>query len=237
MKIGILGGTGHMGSGLALRLSLKHDLTIGSRSTQKAEQTAKRLQQVAQDFYKSEMVGKIIGKDNDSSIEGNEVVFETLPAAVVVSLLTGMKHRFSSSQVVVSCIVPMKRRDRLYYCSPAVAGGRNDSRSAAELVQEAVRPARVVSAFQTVPAPCLINIDSQLELDVMIAGDDDSATNKVASLVRDIPHLRPLRVGPLEESKWIESITPLLLNAAILNGLHDPSIRIVPWMPLHESSE
>ena len=53
----------------------------------------------------------------------------------------------------------------------------------------------------------------------------------VSKLVRAIPNLRPLRVGPLENSKWVESITPLLLNAAILNGLHDPSIRIVPWMP------
>jgi predicted dinucleotide-binding enzyme len=52
--------------------------------------------------------------------------------------------------------------------------------------------------------------------------------------VRDIPTLRPLRVGPLENSKWIESITPLLLNAAILNGLHDPTIRVVPWMPSQE---
>jgi predicted dinucleotide-binding enzyme len=50
-------------------------------------------------------------------------------------------------------------------------------------------------------------------------------------LVRDIPGLRPLRVGPLENSKWVESLIPLLLNAAILNNLHDPSIRIVPWIP------
>jgi hypothetical protein len=32
-------------------------------------------------------------------------------------------------------------------------------------------------------------------------------------------------------SKLVESITPLLLNAAILNDLKDPSIRIVPWLP------
>jgi len=71
-------------------------------------------------------------------------------------------------------------------------------------------------------------------VDVLIAGDDDLALAKVSSLVRDIPNLRPLRVGPLENSKWIESITPLLLNAAILNGLHDPTIRVIPWMPTEE---
>ena len=68
-------------------------------------------------------------------------------------------------------------------------------------------------------------------MDVLIARDDDLALAKVSSLVRDIPNLRPLRVGPLESSKWVESITPLLLNAAILNGPHDPTIRVIPWMP------
>lgn len=67
--------------------------------------------------------------------------------------------------------------------------------------------------------------------DMEIWSDEDVGVTVVSKLVRDIPNLRPLRVGPLENSKWIESITPLLLNAAILNGLHDPSIRVVPWMP------
>jgi len=40
-----------------------------------------------------------------------------------------------------------------------------------------------------------------------------------------------LRVGPLSNSRMVESITPLLVNAAILNNLKDPSIRIVPWFP------
>jgi hypothetical protein len=89
----------------------------------------------------------------------------------------------------------------------------------------------VVTAFQTVPAAYLNNIDAVLNVDVLIAGDDDLSLAKVSKLVRDIPNLRPLRVGPLANSKWVESITPLLLNAAVLNGLHDPTIRVVPWMP------
>ncbi len=89
----------------------------------------------------------------------------------------------------------------------------------------------MVSAFQTVPAAYLNNIDAVLNVDVLIAGNDDLSLALVSKLVRDIPNLRPLKVGPLENSKWIESITPLLLNAAILNGLHEPTIRVIPWMP------
>jgi 8-hydroxy-5-deazaflavin:NADPH oxidoreductase len=106
-------------------------------------------------------------------------------------------------------------------CTPA--------RSAAEFIQDTVAPARVVSAFQTIPAQYLNDINGILDLDVLIAGDDKAAVDAVMGLVKDIPGLRPLRVGPLENSKWVESLTPLLLNASILNKLHDPSIRIVPW--------
>jgi NADPH-dependent F420 reductase len=231
MKIGILGGTGNMGGGLALRLSLKHDIIVGSRSIEKATQTAKELDAKAVNFYKSAMKGSISGTINEEAIEGMDIIVETLPASVAITTLATLKDKFTPRQIVVSCVVPMKRHGKLYMWSPVIAGGCDQSRSAAELIQEAVAPVKVVSAFQTVPAQYLNDINGILDLDVFVAGDDEAAVETVMWLARDIPGLRPLRVGPLENSKWVESLTPLLLNAAILNGLHDPSIRIVPWVP------
>ena len=75
------------------------------------------------------------------------------------------------------------------------------------------------------------NIDSVMNIDVLVASNYDPAVALASKLIRDIPNLRPLNVGPLENSRLIESLTPLLLNAAILNNLQDPSIRVVPWMP------
>jgi predicted dinucleotide-binding enzyme len=89
----------------------------------------------------------------------------------------------------------------------------------------------VVSAFQTVPASYLGDLDSVLNIDVLVSGQDEHALQTVAEIIHDIPNLRALRVGPLSNSKLVESITPLLRNAAILNNLRDPSIRIVPWFP------
>jgi NADPH-dependent F420 reductase len=231
MRIGILGGTGNMGSGLALRLCLKHDITVGSRSVDKAAETAEGLEAKAEGFYQSAMRGSITGALNEDTVEGRDIVIETLPASAAITALAALKDRFTLGQVVVSCVVPMKRHGRLYTWSPIIAGGCDQSRSAAELIQDAVAPVRVVSAFQTVPAQYLNDINGILDLDVLVAGDDEAAVEVVMGLARDIPGLRPLRVGPLENSKWVESLTPLLLNAAILNGLHDPSIRIVPWAP------
>ena len=229
MRIGILGGTGNMGGGLALRLSLKHDIVVGSRSVEKAEESACVLQEKAKGFYQSAMLGSIRGALNEEAAEGMDVVLDTLPASAAVTTLATIKFR--ENQIVVSCVVPMQRSGKLFTWSPVVAEGCTQARSAAEFIQDAAAPAKVVSAFQTIPAQYLNDINGILDLDVLIAGDDKPSIDAIMSLVRDIPGLRPLRVGPLENSKWIESLTPLLLNAAILNRLRDPSIRIVPWTP------
>jgi predicted dinucleotide-binding enzyme len=83
-----------------------------------------------------------------------------------------------------------------------------------------------------VPAAYLSNVDSVMNIDVLVAGDDANAIAVVSSLIADISNLRPLRVGALANSALIESLTPLLLNVAILNKLQEPSIRIVPWIPI-----
>lgn len=232
MRIGILGGTGNMGRGLAVRLALKHEILIGSRSLDKAQRIARELNNLSRGFYQAEMRGSITGLVNSGAARDSEVVIVSLPPEAAIPVLKDISENLEREHIVVSTVVPMTRRKRLFYWAPLEGGDvTHDGRSAAELIQEVVDPTPVVSAFQTVPAAYLNNIDAVLNVDVLIAGNDELAVTKVSSLVRDIPNLRPLRVGPLENSKWIESITPLLLNAAILNGLHDPTIRVVPWMP------
>ncbi len=236
MKIGIIGGTGNMGRGLTLRLALKHDILVGSRSLEKAGKIAKNLKNVARGFYLDEFEGSIGGVLNADAIEGSEVVIVCLPAKYSLPTLKGLRDHLTPEKVVISTVVPMTRKEKLFYWTPLEEGDDPGfgGRSASESIQEIVAPSPVVTAFQTVPAAYLNNIDAVLNVDVLIAGDDDLALAKVSKLVRDIPNLRPLRVGPLVNSKWIESLTPLLLNAAVLNGLHDPTIRVIPWMPSEE---
>ena len=233
MKIGIIGGTGNMGRGLAIRLALKHEIHIGSRSLGKAKRIAKELNDLARGFYQVEMVGSITGLINLETAKRSEIIIVTLPSDAVLPVLKNLSNSLTQEHIIISTVVPMSKRKNLFYWSPLKEEGEviYDERSAAELIQEVIKTTPVVSAFQTIPAAYLNNIDAVLNVDVLIAGNDDLAVAKVSRLVRDIPNLRPLRVGPLENSKWIESITPLLLNAAILNDLHDPTIRVIPWMP------
>jgi len=237
MKIGVIGGTGDMGRGLAVRLSLKHDILMGSRSIERASATALNLNNYAKGFYQDDRRGSIRGVLNEEALKEADMVIVSLPPEVSAEYLKGFAPMFTSEKIIISTVVPMTRKKKLFYWTSLDGDVLVDfrTRSAAEVLQDVVKPAHVVSAFQTVPAAYLYNIDAVLNIDVLLAGDDELSLAKVGGIVRDIPNLRPLRVGPLENSKFIESITPLLLNAAILNDLRDPSIRVVPWMPSSES--
>ena len=233
MKIGILGGTGNMGRGLTVRWAVKHDIILGSRTLEKAQVIAKELENIARGFYQADMKGSIRGALNADAVKEAEVIVVTLPPDAVIPSMMELKQFMNPKQIAVSTVVAMRKKKGLFCCTTLSAKelGISEDNSAAEVIQAIIKPTPVVSAFQTVPAAYLSNIDSVLNLDVLIASDDELAVSIIAKLVRDIPNLRPLRVGPLENSKWIESITPLLLNAAVLNNLQEPSLRVVPWMP------
>ena len=218
-----------MGRGLTIRWSQKHDILIGSRSIERANNTAERLKGLAVGFYQDQFKGSFTGYTNDKAIKRAEIVVVCFPANATVEAISSLRPYLRENQIIVSTVVPMKRQKKLFYFNSL---GTDEKKSAAEIVQELVTPIPVVTGLQTVPAAYLNNIDAILNLDVFLASDDEVAVAVISKLVRDIPNLRPLKVGPLDNSKFIESLTPLLLNAAVLNGLHEPSIRIVPWIPL-----
>jgi hypothetical protein len=209
-----------------------HEIWLGSRRIEKAETVSREYESVARGFYGNRMKGHIKGVVNSDIPPLVEVVVLTLPPKYAIETVRQIKDKLTSQHVVVSTIVPMARQGKLFTYSPVVVSSKAASeQSAAELVADEVENVPVVSAFQTVPASYLGDLDSVLNVDVLISGQDEHALQTVTKMAHDIPNLRALRVGPLSNSKFVESITPLLLNAAILNNLKDPSIRIVPWFP------
>ena len=178
MKIGILGGTGNMGRGLAVRWALKHDVILGSRSLGKACEIAKEQESVARGFYQMEMKGSIKGAFNCDAAAESEVVVVALPPAGMIQIMTEVRNCFRANQTVVSTVVSMEKHRGLFNYVPLLTEKMEQYRgkSAAEVVQEIVQPAHVVSAFQTVPAAYLSNVDSIMNIDVLVASDDANAT-------------------------------------------------------------
>ncbi len=216
MKIALVGGTGDIGTGFALRWAANHEIIIGSRKAEKAVESALKM---------TETLGggnmNIRGTDNGTAIEAAEVVVLCVPYEHLTSATLDLKESYSS-QVVVSPVVPMSYNGKFFQFDPPKEGSA--AMQAKSLLPEGLK---VVSAFHTVCAVALQDVDRELRADVPICGDDEESINLVSSLTQEIKNLRPLKAGPLAVSSMVESLTPMLLNVARRNKIRDAGIKII----------
>jgi 8-hydroxy-5-deazaflavin:NADPH oxidoreductase len=200
MRIGILGGTGPAGSGLAARLgSIGHDVVIGSRSKYRAMETV------------DELVGKwpqltdrLTAGDNASAAECELVVMAT-PWDSAAGTAQENEEALAG-KVVVSMANALVRVNKEFQPLVPPRG------SVAAHVQAAVPCSRIVAAFHHLPATELGHIDEPIDSDVLICGDDPAAVAIVSAIVSDIPGCRPLDAGELSNATAIEAFTAVLLQ-------------------------
>lgn len=216
MKIALVGGTGDIGMGFALRWAANHEIIIGSRKAEKAVESALKV---------TEILGggnmNVLGTDNGAAIEAADVVVLCVPHEYLTSATLDLKDSYSS-QVVISPVVPMSYNGKFFQLDPPKEGSA--AMQAKLLLPEGMR---VVSAFHTVCAVALQDVDRELRADVPICGDDEESINLVSGLIQEIKNLRPLKAGPLAVSSMIESLTPMLLNVARRNKIRDAGIKII----------
>lgn len=218
MKIAILGGTGSIGKGLALRWSGKHEIVVCSRDPDKAMRVAGECYTLLSD--KGRDCTGISGSMNEMGIKYVDVVVLSVPYQGIVPLLKDLIPYFSD-QIVISLVVPMKKNRWFEYVPPKYG-------SAALEIQDILpKNVKVVSAYHNVPARKLSNIEIALDYDVVVCGDNDGAKRTVMELTREINNLRPLDGGGLASSYMIESLTPFLINLAIRNCLSELGVKFV----------
>jgi len=219
MRIALLGGTGDIGEGLALRWAMAgHEIIIGSRKEEKAKNAAESyIKRLEEHGYTPE----IRGFENGKAAEEADVVVVSIPYEYLESTINGIKDSFSD-QIVVSPLVPMKKvKDCFVYSVP--------QKGCAALELEALLPGSVsvVSAFQNVSAVKLANISMTLDYDVVVCGDDEKSKNLIMDLTEQIPNLRALDGGILENSMMVEAMTPLIITVAVKNRMKNLSIKFV----------
>ena len=221
-----LGGTGPEGRGLALRLARAgEDVIIGSRDAARAADTAAELAALlnnpATDSNTgSDKLGRIEGSDNAAAAGQADVAFLTVPYEAQRPLLEPLAGALAG-KVVVNVIAPMRfERGRGAIAVPVEAG------SAAEEAQLLLPDASVVAAFQNVSAEELQQPETEMEGDVVVCADHREAKTLVMSLTQKIPNLRPVDGGGLANAKYVEQITPLLVNINRIYKIHS-AIRIV----------
>jgi NADPH-dependent F420 reductase len=184
----IVGGTGALGFGLALRLGrARVPVVIGSRDQGRADEAAERAAQAVPE-------GSFKGAENPDAVQGAEVVILSVPFRSQSENLTNLKGALADGQLLVDATVPL---------AAAVSGKATRTLgvwqgSAAQQARE-MAPAgvRVVSAFHSVSAALLADLDHQLDEDVLICGDRREDKEELATLVRRVDGLRPVDCGPL----------------------------------------
>jgi 8-hydroxy-5-deazaflavin:NADPH oxidoreductase len=210
-KIAVIGGTGDLGFGLAMRLAKAYVVAIGSRDRSRAAEAAARAETVTG--------VRVEAKTNEEAANDCDIAILAVPdlptADFLSSLAQGLREK-----LVVSPIVPMLLKDGVF--SLSLSG-----ESAAERVAKALPASRVAGAFHTVPAPRLAQLGEELAYDVLVTADSRGVYDEAARVVSSVGRLRPLYAGPLTVSRLVEGMTPALLNVSKLNKLRSPSIRLV----------
>jgi NADPH-dependent F420 reductase len=204
----IVGGTGALGFGMALRLATAGvPVVIGSRDAGRAEESAQRLRERIPD-------AQVEGLTNEEAATKGDIVLLCVPFRNQSENLTNLKNVLREGQILVDATVPLAaavsgKATRLLGVPQGSAGEQ-----AQEMAPEGVQ---VVSALHTVAAAKLADLDAVLDEDVPIAGDKKDAKRAVAELIAQIPGLRPIDCGRLEMARLIEGLTPLLIS---VNGRH-----------------
>lgn len=226
MKIGIVGGTGGMGEGFALRWCANHQIVIGSRDKNKASEVANNYMKIAQEFYKEKMTegGGISGDNNFDLVKDLDILILSIPYESINDTCSKLSQDISDSCIIISPIVPMKWTEKGFRYIPFEEG----KKTAAELVADNFKSrSRIVSAFHTISEVKLKKLELTLDADTYICGDDTSIVEKIKELVSEIQGLRPIYLGELSMTYQAEVLTPMLLNGAKKNKLKNPGLKLV----------
>jgi NADPH-dependent F420 reductase len=195
LVVGVLGGTGEQGRGLAYRLAVAgQKVIIGSRSADRAESAA------------AELGAGVRGTDNATCAAESDVVIVAVPWDGHKELLVSLQAELAG-KIVIDCVNPMGFDKQGAYSLPVEEG------SAAQQAAAVLPEARVTAAFHHVSAVLLLdpNVES-LDTDIMVLGDERAATDVVQALAGRIPGMRGVYAGRLRNAGQVEALTANLIS-------------------------
>ena len=216
VKIGILGGTGPAGTGLAARLTAGgKKVYLGSRDPARAEATVRTLVE-----QWGPGMGHIEPGSNTEVAERAEIVILGTTARAAVSTAAEHAARLAGKPLV-SMANAMRRVGSSFEPVPIEEG------SIAQAVQKAAPEALVAAALHHIPAVSLQDLDQVLHGDVAVVADDLEAMRATQALVSAMPELRAFDGGPLENAIGLEAFCAVLLTVNLRYG-GKATLRLMP---------
>lgn len=203
--IAILGGTGDLGTGLAIRWSKAgHRIVIGSRTQAKADAAVAALKEISPDTPAEAM-------ENPAAAAAGDIVVLTVPAEHQLSTLESVRESLTG-KILIDVTVPLvPPKVGTVQLPPEGSAGKR----AQDFLGEDVM---VVTAFQNIAAH-LLQQDVAIECDVLVAGNKKAARDRVIELIEEAG-MRGWHAGPIENSAAAEALTSILIQ---INRKHDIS--------------
>jgi NADPH-dependent F420 reductase len=197
--VGILGGTGPAGRGVAVRLaSCGHDVLVGSRDASRAQDVAAQL---------TARGGSIVGATNDDAARADLVIVAT-PWDSAVATVSALRDALAD-KTVISMVNAMAKEGRELTPVYPPRG------SMAAQIAFALPDSTIVGAFHHLPAAMMEDLDSNLDADVIVFSDDDFARTRVAELIDEMPGLRAVVAGSMSLASAVEAFTAVCVSVNI----------------------
>jgi len=208
MNIGILGGTGPAGRGLAVRAAQAgHSVVLGSRDAGRSHETADSLKSEYPDVQLA-----ISGSTNYDAACCDLVVVAT-PWDGAVAMVKALAEPLTG-RVVVSMVNALMKEGREMLPMYPPRG------SMAAQIASALPDSKVAASFHHLPAKEMENLNSDLTADVLVCGDDVDARTATLELINSIDGLRGLDAGSLAQASPIEAFTAVCITLNIRHKAH-----------------
>ncbi len=219
--IAIIGGTGPAGTGLALRWAQAGEaIIIGSRDEKRAKETAAAIQK------KAGPQANVSGMENATACAAADILMLTVPFEGQAGILKQLKPAITEGSILIDATVPLAASVGGRASRPLGVWQGSAAQQAAELIPKGVS---LVAAFHNLSAD-LLNGDALLDCDVIVCSDDPDAAQLTRELAAKIPGVRAIDGGKLENARFVEQITALLIGLNIRHKGHS-GIRITGLPP------
>ena len=203
--VGILGGTGPAGQGVAIRLAtVGFDVVLGSRDADRAGSIAVQLVPGGD--------GKVRGASNEDAAKCELIVVAT-PWDSAVATVSALRESLAG-KIVVSMVNALAREGRELVPLYPPRG------SMAAQIDFALPDSKVVGAFHHLPASQMVKLDSDLDADVIVFGDDGEARESVALMVEAMPGLHAVIAGSMSLASAVEAFTAVCISINIRHKAH-----------------
>lgn len=216
-SIGIIGGTGEQGMGLALRWAAAgRRVRIGSRVKARAAEAAEKIRKAL------DRAAEIEALTNEEVVAASDIMLLAVPFQAQIATLAGLRAVFRAGQLLIDCTVPLETAIGGSLTRLMSVWEGSAAQLAAKHVPEGVS---VAAAFQNIPAYALQHPRDSVECDVLVCADARENRERVRPWVEAIPGCRYVDGGRLENARIMESITALLIGINLRYKVRGAGIR------------